>query len=128
MKVGDKVKVINAYINKEVIGKVMTVTRVNGSNVYLGDIGTPWTIPTSFLKLVESRHESKDMKSLTIMAKKLLDPDTKTLIKAGFVTDSLELSDDGDDALKTMLFLKYRDEMVKEAKAKIKESKKKCDE
>lgn len=61
------------------------------------------------------------MNSLSMMAKKLLDSDTKTLIKARFLDEELNLSEEGIEALNTILFGIHKADMVKLAKESLKE-------
>jgi len=45
------------------------------------------------------------MKKLSQMMKKLLDGETKTLIKAGYINGDLDLTNEGMRALLTILFM-----------------------
>ncbi len=53
------------------------------------------------------------------MVKKILDADTRTLVKAGFINGDLALTDDGVSELMGILFLEKKDELVKIANDKI---------
>lgn len=63
---------------------------------------------------------NKSMK-LTNLAKKLLDKDTRDLIKAGYIDGDLGLTDEGREALFTILFTEKKVELVKMAQDEIKE-------
>ncbi len=61
------------------------------------------------------------MTQLSNIAKRLVDSDTKTLIKAGYVDSCLDLTGRGKDALVAILFEANKKELVTAAKAQIKE-------
>lgn len=63
------------------------------------------------------------MPYLSNIAKKLLDADTKVLVKAGYLDSELELTEQGAAELIEILFLANKPAMVASAKAKIKEAK-----
>lgn len=63
---------------------------------------------------------NKTMK-FTNLVKKLLDEKTRTLIKAGFVSDNLELTEEGVSELLSIFFLEKKEELVKIAERKINE-------
>lgn len=63
------------------------------------------------------------MTQLSTIAKRLVDSDTKTLIKAGYIDSCLDLTSRGSDALKAILFEANKKELVAAAKAQIKEDK-----
>lgn len=56
---------------------------------------------------------------LTSIAKRILDSDTKTLIKAGYLDNSLALTEEGGEALTALLLQKNLPELVKLADEKI---------
>ncbi len=62
------------------------------------------------------------MKKLSILLKKLVDSDTQTLIKAGYIDDKLELTEAGEQALLTILFLANKAELVTMAQADLDEA------
>ena len=60
---------------------------------------------------------------ITNLAKKLLDADTRTLIKTGYLNRDLEITEDGQDALLSILFTEKKAELVKMAQEEIEEHK-----
>ncbi len=50
------------------------------------------------------------------MMKKLLDADTQTLVKAGYINGDLELTEAGKTALWSIMFTSNKDALVAEAK------------
>lgn len=64
------------------------------------------------------------MTKLNTMMKKLLDTDTQTLVKAGFINGDLELTSEGRNELWTLIFDQHKAALVEAAKAKIAEEEK----
>ena len=64
------------------------------------------------------------MTKLNTMMKKLLDSDTQTLIKAGFIDGDLQLTEGGEVELATLVFMEKKEELVKLAQAQLDEAKK----
>ena len=64
------------------------------------------------------------MNKLSIMMKKLLDKDTQTLVKAGFINGDLDLTGAGQSALNTVLFIEKKAELVKLAEEVLAEAEK----
>ena len=64
------------------------------------------------------------MNKLSIMMKKLLDKDTQTLVKAGFINGDLDLTGAGQHALNTVLFIEKKAELVKLAEEVLAEAEK----
>ena len=58
------------------------------------------------------------------MMKKLLDKDTQTLVKAGFINGDLDLTGAGQHALNTVLFIEKKAELVKLAEEVLAEAEK----
>ena len=58
---------------------------------------------------------NKETMRLTTIAKRLLDGDTKKLVKAGLLTRELELTESGRAELWAILFEANKDELVKAA-------------
>lgn len=67
----------------------------------------------------------KQMKTLGVMMKKLLDADTQVLVKAGYINGDLELTNEGTTALDSILFDTAKPALVALANAKLEEEKKK---
>lgn len=65
------------------------------------------------------------MKTITTIAKKLLDSDTQALIKAGYIDSCLELTTPGKEEIQAIQFETYKAELVVRANAKIEEENKK---
>lgn len=65
--------------------------------------------------------EETEPMSLSTMMKKLLDADTQTLVKAGFLRSDLSLSDDGWSQLKAILFDANKAALVALAKEQLDE-------
>lgn len=64
------------------------------------------------------------MTKLNTMMKKLLDTDTQTLMKAGFINGDLDLTSEGKNELWTLIFDQHKAALVEAAKAKIAEEEK----
>ncbi len=71
------------------------------------------------VELVKSNSLFNRMKSL---AKRLLDSDLQTLVKAGFLTESLELTSKGREAQEAIHFAADKAELVKLAAEELKEA------
>lgn len=67
-----------------------------------------------------------NMSKLSSMMKKLLDKDTQVLVEAGYINGDLDLTDEGTKALLTILFTTHKNELVKDAKEVIADSKEDC--
>ena len=61
---------------------------------------------------------------ITNLVKKILDADTRKLIKAGFINGDLALTDEGISELMGILFLANKEELLKVADEKIKDNSK----
>lgn len=66
-------------------------------------------------------NNKKDM-SLSTLMKRVLDKDTKTLIKAGFLTKELVLTHSGKEALESLLVEQNKEALVKLAETAIEEN------
>jgi len=66
---------------------------------------------------------NKKMNKLKPMMKRLLDKDTRTLYKAGYINRDLELTENGRNALNTILFTANKAELVKMAQEELDEEK-----
>lgn len=60
---------------------------------------------------------------LTPMIKRLLDSDSQTLYKAGYLNGDLELTEAGRNALQTIIFTQNKAELVKLAQEVLEEAK-----
>lgn len=64
------------------------------------------------------------MKKLTTLMKKLLDADTQTLVKAGYINGDLEVTEAGEIALVNLLFMTNKADLVVMAQADLDEAEK----
>ncbi|HCR36117.1 TPA: hypothetical protein DIU22_03700 [Candidatus Woesebacteria bacterium] len=67
---------------------------------------------------------NKTTMKITNLVKKILDADTRKLIKAGFINGDLALTDEGISELMGILFLANKEELLKVADEKIKDNSK----
>lgn len=74
------------------------------------------------LELIKKSTKKTFMNKVSIMMKKLLDADTQTLVKAGFINGDLELTCEGAKNLQTIMFMANKAEMVTVAEALIAEA------
>ena len=107
--IGERVIKMN---EEESVGALPTLCAISGDDFY------PLYNPSH--SKVFNKPKSKLM-AISNIAKRLLDSDTKTLIKAGFLDKSLDLTSKGYDAIWVILFETHKEALVKEAKAVIKE-------
>lgn len=70
-----------------------------------------------------SKPTEKSMYNLTNIAKRLLNKDIKTLVKAGFMNSDLSMTEAGRQELTSILFEKYQKELVEAATTKLEEEK-----
>jgi len=63
------------------------------------------------------------MYQLTNIAKRLLNKEVKTLVKAGFMNSELSMTEAGRQELTSILFDKFQKELVEAAAAKLEEDK-----
>jgi hypothetical protein len=64
------------------------------------------------------------MNKINNFVRSIIDADTQALIEAGYVSECLNLTEDGEDELIAILFAERKAELVKLAKAKVAEAKK----
>lgn len=137
LSVGDEIEITAAYYYNNVdtgivleivvsrTGTGHIVVYTNGSNAIYSFPNTDYAI--AIIKNSPDKQnksgEPKKMISLNTMMKKLLDKDTQTLIKAGFINGDLQLTDEGWQNLKALLFEQNKDEMIKAAQEKLDEEK-----
>lgn len=124
LKVGDVIKYKKdnslwkiSYINDQYafFGKCINKGQGNWSKNYEGsatDLGQ-YTI------VLNQKNNSKMIQTLSSMLKRLLDADSQTLYKAGFINGDLELTDEGEKALMGILFDANKAALVVEAQAVI---------
>lgn len=117
-KVGENYKIGYGYYH---LGKSKELVAYDEKNMDRENVGgcscqNNWS-------LAETINKTTTMKTLNTMMKKLLDKPTQTLVKADFINGDLELTEEGDAALMTLLFADKKDELVKMAEEKLKEEK-----
>lgn len=136
-KVGDSVT-ITVSSAQNCVNKILGIRLKDGKPEYYTtwayegqpDTGTQkgWYNLEAFtiVKIIKGSIKSKretNMKPLTNMMKKLLDADTQTLVKAGYVNGDLLLTNEGTLALESILFTQNKAELVKLAQEVIDEEK-----
>jgi len=88
------------------------------------DGGGTWTSNTTtkptIFNTYSLKRKGKFMK-LNAMMKRLLDEDTKALVKAGYLDSNLELTDSGREAMTALVFEQQKAAMVKQAQEVIAE-------
>ncbi len=123
-KVGDRIR--NVSQKPPLIGgnrgKLGKVVEVNGSDHYSikyddGAQGAGEGIH------YEKLTKKSLMQKVSTMMKRLLDADTQTLVKAGFINGDLDLTDEGKEALYAILFDANKTALVAAAKEALTESK-----
>ena len=67
--------------------------------------------------------KNKIMNKLNVIAQKILSKDTRSLIKANYLNNELELTEEGKNNLIAILFEKNKEALIKLAEEKIKEEK-----
>ncbi len=82
----------------------------------IGNTPTPKNKPSLLTNLTTK------MTTLSNTAKRMLNPELRQLVKAGFLTTSLQLTSEGLDVLHSLLLEDKMDEMVKAAKEVIAET------
>lgn len=80
------------------------------------------------LNELQKYHKEGRMSQVSKLAQKLLDADTRTLMEAGYLNSELALTSKGEEALKQLLFVTNKVELIKQAKADLTEEKKNCKE
>lgn len=111
LKVGEKYLVVATsdkeygfYIDIQGIG-------VNGDQITVHGCSS-----SNFIKANKSKMK------ITNLVKKILDKDTRTLVKAGFINGDLALTDEGTAELLGILFMEKKSELLKVAEEKITEN------
>lgn len=77
-----------------------------------------------YCEMTDEKNEiPKRMNKLSAIARRILSKENRTLYKAGFITEDLQLTATGKDAVFAILFDNLKEELVGEAKALIKSKK-----
>ena len=118
--VGKYALILNAYTDSDKIGQTLKIVQVTDHSVFLDGCRNAWDNPSTNLKLITKK---SPMQKISTMFKLLVDADTQTLKKAGFINGDLELTQDGIDALNAIQFAANKAALVTEAQAKIDEEK-----
>ncbi len=139
IKIGDRVILIADYDSARagIEGIVICNEYENGSGRFGVDFGndfeyghkldgksktpTGYWVPSKNLKVINKK---SIMKTLSIMMEKLLDADTRKLVKAGFINGDLNLTEEGKVQLQTIVFMANKAEMVKLTEEVIAEAEK----
>lgn len=134
-EVGDVVRLIGGGITaaaKRHQGYIGTITkavnsfedRVGGKNWYwIGDGGIhEWENGLELLKTSGDNKNNK-MNTITTMQESVLDKKSAALVKTGFLSADLRLTDKSKDTLMALLFADKKEELVKLAEVELKESK-----
>lgn len=111
-------KITGQEYKKKDIDKRRKVVRNMASYCGYRDI-----MPYDYDKEPEERRANK-MDRIRMIAKKLLDKDTRTFIKAGILDDDLNLTATGAEAVVSDYFLKNKSRMLKIANDMIEEKEK----
>lgn len=119
-KIGDKVKVINKddpYFGEEYIVESLHTNGVGWEWVYTKN--KVLSIYEKFLTLITDDNQTNNIMEITNMQKKFLDEDTLILIKAGFLSNTLELTALGVKNRDEIMFDKAQKELITMAKNKV---------
>jgi hypothetical protein len=119
LQVGDRIqnKGNGSAQNQFKFGKVTTVYIEYGIKYEDGNVGSG---EERHYKLVE-RGNKTIMQKVSTMFKLLVNDDTKALKEAGYINGDLELTDEGNNELRAILFAANKAELVKVAKDKLAE-------
>lgn len=134
--VGDRVRLIEtASCTTHHVGDVGTITHNDGSGSF------PWYLDidnskhihlanTNELELLSTYTDSKQsiinttIMKVTNLVKRLLDSDTQTLVEAGYINGDLQLTDEGQSELLSLVFMDKKADLVKLAQEKLDAAKK----
>ena len=72
----------------------------------------------NYVFLPPNKLTNKTMIKITNLVKKILDVDTRILIKAGFIDGNLSITEEGTSELLSLVFLEKKEELVKIAEEK----------
>ena len=124
-KIGDKVKAKQETpYSITTKGYEGTITKVLDSTRGTDDIKVDdFSVESKYFDLISSKIL---MTKLNSMMKRLLDAQTKKLIKGGLIDGDLKLTEEGGGALAAIEFEEHKAELVKIAEENIKEAKKDC--
>lgn len=139
-KVGNKVKCVKDYDDKILIGMKGIIVDITSSSIGIEweeDVGGHncnkhckdrygYYVQKENIELTSSSGENtlRTIKMrLNSMMKRLLDADTKKLIKGGLINGDLELTEEGRELLTAIMFDEKKDELVRVAEEKIAEEK-----
>lgn len=88
-------------------------------------VGTTWDWNSNGKgdMIIKCSNSKSPMKYVNIMMKKLLDKDTQTLVKAGYINGDLEITEDGQKALYALIFADKKPDLVALAQEQLDEEK-----
>ncbi len=107
---------LNSLIKERLLGGT-----TYSENIYrgIGKSNYAWVDEFSNKNFNNFLPRMKRMQKLSPMQKELLNEDTKTLIKAGYLDNDLELTEEGEQVFNAILFEEKRAQLVAAAKAKL---------
>lgn len=131
---GDRVEYIGRVHVEEVIGIVVNIPK-NRFSAYTieADNGEIYHFQEDYLKMTYDVDRSANrgvarqrniMNTLTILAKKVIDADLRSMIKIGWLDNSLQLTQDGEDAVLAHYLSENKAAFGKMAEEALKERKK----
>lgn len=127
MQIGDKVKIHSKSIgNPDVMNKydnyIGWVVRFEDGNVVVGR--SPDSEKGNFFlesDLLIIKKTDKFMTKVTKLLRRILSKEDRDMVKAGYLTDKLELTDKGKEALFSLLYVAYKGDLAVLATEDIKE-------
>lgn len=120
-KVGDRI--VNTQPNSYNSGKRGTLMAITPKFKVIYDDGEHGESSTGeYYKIIKTTNENTMIKTVSNMMKRLLDADTQTLVKAGYINGDLELTCRGLLALQTIIFVQNKAALVESAQADITEA------
>lgn len=129
IQVGSQVRATKGC-NSVVTGQIYTVHESDGE-YYISKDGEPYRLCTcaySWELIKETVPAKNVMQKLNILAKKFLDPETKTLVKAGILSNCLEVTAEGQAFINTFIMGEFKTKIAAAAKELLKEQKEEKEE
>lgn len=102
-------------------GEAWVVNKVEGHYMSNGSQGEPLEVISKPSKV---NVKTKLTMKVSSLFKRLVDADTQALVKAGYLNNNLELTDEGENALMAILFEANKPALVKLANEQIAENEK----
>jgi len=124
---GDKARQLNStkWVNEYTAerGALGIITGIDKEGFVLVDLGSV-EILININGLLKVKNKIGGMMKITNFVRQVLDKDIRTVMKAGFISSDLTLTERGEDELMSLLFLEKKAELVKIAEEQLKEEKK----